>query len=98
MAAFIAKIVRSGTNDKSSGYQQQSSGNVRHVYGNGSRSGMKPGLASRVSKQRTSFGNDTKVQRNEYDDEIGLTSLGGQGGIVRTVTTMVVAETDGESC
>ncbi len=98
MAAFIAKIVRSGSNDKTTAYQQQSSGNIKHSYGNGYRGSMKPELASRVSKQQTSFGNDTKIQRSEYDDEIRLTSFCGQGGIVRTVTTMVVAETDGESC
>jgi hypothetical protein len=99
MAAFIAKIVK-GNSDVGSSYGHNTNRNVQRSNANGRSAYTKPDMAGKTSRHMSSFGNEFKIQRSVNDDEVHLTSFGGygNGGIMRTVTTTVIAEADAESC
>ncbi|UNI22276.1 hypothetical protein JDV02_008178 [Purpureocillium takamizusanense] len=97
MATLIAKIVRSSTNDRVVGFNNQSSGAYRKSHGHyttfpgpGSNSGT---LAEGDDRN---FGHEVEINKGSSGSDIHLSPYSGDDGILKTVTTVVVTEHDKE--
>ncbi|PNY25383.1 Uncharacterized protein TCAP_04675, partial [Tolypocladium capitatum] len=98
MAALIAKIVRS-RNEGHFGYPHQSTGNRRKSnthYATFPEPRASGSTANRNDTASPSFGNDTQINKGGDESDIHLSTYPGDGGIMKTVTTIVVSENDKE--
>ena len=99
MAGLIAKIVRI-PNEGDYGYQHHSTSHRRKSntqYATFPEPSTRCNTANRNNTESPSFGNDTQINRGGDESDIQLAKYPGDGGIMKTVTTMVVMENDKES-
>lgn len=91
MAALIAKIVRKAVNSGRSVYPHQSGRSNRKSYAK-VHDPAGDGTSSSAGAQSISFGNDVEIQKSSTSSNVPLAYFPGETGIMKTVTTTVVAE------
>ncbi|KAK2595464.1 hypothetical protein QQS21_006804 [Conoideocrella luteorostrata] len=96
MAALIAKIVQKTVKNGHSVYAHHSSRSRGRSYAKVQEPAGCGASATTAGSQSISYGNDVEIQKTSTGSTVPLAYLPGESGIMKTVTTTVIAEDNSE--